>query len=516
MAGTLTDALHDLDLPAIVRSNKDMERIRVALEANTQPEEALKIVDSLTRFVVERTGAQLTQEFAQALRDLTELQETVLNKYESSVKGSKVAPADLKSELQPALTKRSELFDKITRITSEEGQDMVDVDVDELLRGGDEGDRPSRDVPDRPRDDPEFMPEVPNLPAASRAAAAGVVRRIVTAETEEGLGQGLTELEHILRDAQMPEREIADTLEALEQLNAEQRALRAQRDTLATLERIRDLDDPVAMNRVLNERLDELTRRARELRRAGNSTRAEQLDRDAERLRRLAVGRTSLNDVDAFQAQVSRSKSLFQVMQAGGGDTLRRLWLQYWSRGRVPKSSFERYVEILSHHYRGNLGEFEVAFRLGDRHILLKAPDALVTLPGTDLIAIPRGGGDILQIDNKAFSAAEVDQVNALTRNLPRNLDTDLDAFAKLAGDSSLPAEFQTAVSRLTKARNEIQAKFGKLTRTQLEDPMVQTEIGNILRSNGIRRVVSNAGGEVTGLSSELQSIGIELLDLNL
>ena len=72
MACTLTDALHDLDLPTIVRSNKDMERIRVALEANTQPEEALKIVDSLTRFVVERTGAQLTQEFAQALRDLTD------------------------------------------------------------------------------------------------------------------------------------------------------------------------------------------------------------------------------------------------------------------------------------------------------------------------------------------------------------------------------------------------------------------------------------------------------------
>jgi hypothetical protein len=358
-------------------------------------------------------------------------------------------------------------------------------------------------------------------PAARKAAATAaeaspdVVRRIVTAETEGGLGRGLTELEHILRDAQMPEREIADTLEALRRLNAEQNALRAQRDTLATLERIRDLDDPVAMNRVLNERLDELARRARELRRAGNSARAEQLERDAERLRRLAVGRTPLNDIDAFQAQVSRSKSLFQVMQAGGGDPLRRLWLQYWSRGRVPKSSFERYVEILSRHYRGNFGEFEVAFGLGERHVVLKAPDALVTLPGTDLIAIPRGGGDVLLIDNKAFSAAEIDEVNALTRNLPRNLDMDLDAFAKLAGDPSLPAEFQTAVARLTKARNESQAKFGKLTRTQLEDPAVQTEIGNILRSNGIRRVVTNAGGEVTGLSTELQKIGIELMDLN-
>lgn len=354
--------------------------------------------------------------------------------------------------------------------------------------------------------------------AAGVAAEASqdVVRRIVTAETEGGLGRGLAELEQILHDAHMPAGEIAETLEALKQLNAEQRALRAQRDTLATLERIRDLDDPVAMNRVLNERLDELTRRARDLRRRGSSARADELERAAERLRRRAVGRTQLNDIDAFQAQVSGSKRLFEVMQAGGGDTLRRLWLQYWSRGRVPRTSFERYVEILSGHYRGNFGEFEVAFRLGERHVLLKAPDALVTLPGTDLIAIPRGGGDVLLIDNKAFSASEVGEVNALTRNLPRNLDMDLDAFAKLAGDPSLPAEFQTAVARLTKARNEIRAKFGTLTRAGLDDPLVQTEIGNILRSNGIRRVVTNAGGEVTGVSSELQKIGIELMDLNL
>ena len=64
---------------------------------------------------------------------------------------------------------------------------MVDVDVDELLRGGDEGDRPSRDVPDRPRDDPEFMPEVPNLPAASRAAAADVAEDLAPLQPKNGI-----------------------------------------------------------------------------------------------------------------------------------------------------------------------------------------------------------------------------------------------------------------------------------------------------------------------------------------
>jgi len=122
----------------------------------------------------------------------------------------------------------------------------------------------------------------------------------------------------------------------------------------------------------------------------------------------------------------------------------------------------------------------------------------------------------VLLIDNKAFLSSEIDKVNALTRNLPKNLEMDLKEFAKLAGDEKVPGELQGAVQKLQKARDDIASKYGHLTPKQLEDPLVQKDIDDILRSNGIKRVVTNAAGEVKGLSNELLAIGIELMDLNL
>jgi hypothetical protein len=177
--------------------------------------------------------------------------------------------------------------------------------------------------------------------------------------------------------------------------------------------------------------------------------------------------------------------------------------------------TFEEYVAILQSHFRGNVGEFEVAFRLGDRFIVLKPPDTLVTAPGTDLILIPRGGGDLILIDNKALEATQLDKVDALTRNLPKNLGMDLNSFAKLAGQAGLPAEFSQAVTKLQAARVQIQPIIQGLSKEQVLARPIQQQIDAVLRQNGIRRVVTNASGNVQTLSSELQAIGIQLLNLN-
>ena len=343
-----------------------------------------------------------------------------------------------------------------------------------------------------------------------------LARRIVSAEIRPQLDRAVEELDAALYNAEMSNEDIEKTLEALRDLNKEHNALRGQEEIAAMLKRLEDLDDPKALQAAADFRATELEQRARELEKAGNAERARQIRRDIDRLRDLARRKGSLTDAAAFQAEVKKSVSLSRHLQTGGEENLRRLWVQYWSRGKPPKVDFEEYVEILSRHFRGNFGEHEVAFRLGETHIFLKAPDRLVTLPGTDLVAIDRATGEVLLIDNKAFLADEVDKVNALTRNLPKNLEMDLKDFSKLAGDEHLPGELQGAVSKLQKARDDIASKYGHLTRKQLEDPLVQKDIDDILRSNGIKRVVTNAGGQVKDLSSELLAIGIELMDLNL
>jgi hypothetical protein len=343
-----------------------------------------------------------------------------------------------------------------------------------------------------------------------------LARRIVSAEIEPQLERAVEELDAALYNAEMSNEDIEKTLQALKDLNKEHNLLREGEDVELAIKRIEELSDPKALRESVRLRSHELRRRAHELELAGNWERAQKLRQDVARLRRLAQEKGGLTDLAALQEEVRKSQSLLRHMQSGGQENLRRLWVQYWSRGKPPKVDFEEYVEILSRHFRGNLGEHEVAFRLGETHIFLKAPDRLVTLPGTDLVAIDRATGEVLLIDNKAFLSDEVDKVNALTRNLPKNLEMDLKDFSKLAGDEHLPNELQGAVSKLQKARDDIASKYGHLKPKQLEDPLVQKDIDDILRSNGVKRVVTNAGGQVRGLSDELLAIGIELMDLNL
>jgi hypothetical protein len=178
MAETLTEALRDLDLVELVKSNDHMNKIKAALEANTDPAEAKSIVESLTRFVVERTGESMTRDFADALRKLTELQETVQSKYDAAVQGGKRAPASIDSEIRPLLTERARLFDKITRLASDPDQLVTSADAQDVLGAFEEQGRPTHDVTAEGRGEAEFVPDDPELPRGSPGARAEVTKML--------------------------------------------------------------------------------------------------------------------------------------------------------------------------------------------------------------------------------------------------------------------------------------------------------------------------------------------------
>jgi hypothetical protein len=163
----------------------------------------------------------------------------------------------------------------------------------------------------------------------------------------------------------------------------------------------------------------------------------------------------------------------------------------------------------------GQFGEFEVAFRISNDWILIKVPDDMVTIPGTDLIAISRRGGPVRFIDNKAFATSEVEAVDALTRNFTRNAAADLEQLGRIAGDTNLPTHLRLAQNRIARANAAIQQRITGLTRDQIAAPNVQRDIANILQQENIERVVTNAGGQVTDISADLRAMGIDLWDLN-
>lgn len=345
------------------------------------------------------------------------------------------------------------------------------------------------------------------------------LRQTIQRELQGTLSRYTDVLRGRMRWHDMPDGQ-ADALErAVGALNTERRAVLAARIPAIAAERVTEMASPSLLRSEGNLLLTELRRRRDLARAAGQTSRVTALDRRIARTQQWLNGPATLQtELDELSATVGRSTQLTDLVATlGAQPTLRRLWIQYrlLQAGRGTALTFEEYVTILGRHFRGNFGEFEVAFRLGRTHILLKAPDGLVTLPGTDLVAIPRTGGDLLLIDNKALAAAQVDEVSALTRNLPRNIGMDLNEFSRLANDADVPVHMQLAINRLTRAQTQLQPILQGLTREQIAAPAVQAQIDAVLRANRIQRVVTNAGGNVQGLSADLQAIGLDLRDLN-
>lgn len=196
------------------------------------------------------------------------------------------------------------------------------------------------------------------------------------------------------------------------------------------------------------------------------------------------------------------------------GDNPEALEDLFNASGAKSRSALRAYIRRrMVAHIRGMTGEFTAAFQLGDRMVLLKAPDYNVTLPGTDLVGVTKDGR-VWLIDNKALSEEELGSVTALMKNLPENIADDTAAFKGEFGMAKDPV-IGDAVRRMDKATKEIRALVKDMTKEEVAKPEIQRKIGQILENNKIDRVITNAGGEVTGLSENLRKAKIKMENLN-
>jgi hypothetical protein len=159
-------------------------------------------------------------------------------------------------------------------------------------------------------------------------------------------------------------------------------------------------------------------------------------------------------------------------------------------------------------HFRGNFGEWELAFDLGKQgHVILKCGDEFVSRTGTDLISMVRQDGRwrMLIFDNKALRDTTVNDVSALMDNLLKNIKADQLKFAAIAKRADAPLEFAEAAKRLETVSGDVekilQKYNGKMTKG------AQAEVARALALQDIQLVVSNPGGQVKGISKPLRTM---------
>jgi hypothetical protein len=386
----------------------------------------------------------------------------------------------------------------------------------------------------------EFRALAPEAKEALRAATKrkpDLLRNAILAESDTGLKRYSDAVVDHLTKSGMPAEQEAALRKAIDTLNFRRRAI---------VEGGLETSLKEGSDKLLKERLDELAQAAgvrhegevwvaqlnkrRDFHiKDGNPERAREIKREMDAIEAW-VGKAGDAAADARMAaeakllgEVVAGTELALRVRNGAGSTIQHLWARFRLRhmkGPVTamqaREAFVEYVGHASKNFVGNYGEFEVAFRLGNTHILVKAPDGLVNLPGTDLVAIPRGGGKTLLIDNKALNRDQVDSVTALTRNLTGNFLDDLDEFVKLAGASQVPAELTLTIQRMSRARAELQsAGILALGKDALRDEKIQQQVAGILKKHDIDLVVTNAGGQVTAISDDLANVGLDLVDLN-
>lgn len=190
------------------------------------------------------------------------------------------------------------------------------------------------------------------------------------------------------------------------------------------------------------------------------------------------------------------------------GETLRSAADVAKSPLKTIPGSFAEYLATRMSHFRGNFGEWELAFDLGKQgHVILKCGDEFVSRTGTDLISMVRQDGRwrMLIFDNKALRDATVNEVSALVDNLLKNIKSDQLKFAAIAKRADAPLEFAEAAKRLEAVSADIEKilkKYnGKMTKA------AQAEIARALALQDIQLVVSNPGGQVKGISGPLKTM---------
>ncbi|WP_290060883.1 hypothetical protein [Amycolatopsis solani] len=224
-------------------------------------------------------------------------------------------------------------------------------------------------------------------------------------------------------------------------------------------------------------------------------------------------------------AEALRGSALLRDLGTRNPDHLLELsgaWLEKAARDAAegkPLVPLEVYVRdvIMSKHIRGMAGEFGAVFQLGKDVLVLKAPDIGVTVGGTDFIVLVKGSREIWLCDNKTLSQSGLGEVSSLVENIGKNLQKDVvdltervrDLPDPLTGEASGVAD---AVTRLGRARDRLQG----FSAAELATPEGQARVAALLDHPDIRvrRVITNAGGELSYLQQRLLDMKIDFADL--
>lgn len=295
-------------------------------------------------------------------------------------------------------------------------------------------------------------------------ADAGSLRKAVVAETKEGFDRSTAALREKLSQKGRNPGEIDAAIRAIEELN------KSWRNEMAN-------NLPPDHILILAKRLGELP---------------------AEKLRQAVL-----------------KSPLLRELSHSNPEMLKTMWEAYEKKGAA--YPFETYVGYIQRQMRGLIGEYQLAFDLGDGMVLLKGPDAKVTIPGTDAVALNLKTGEVLLLDNKSLASIDpLNTVGALTRNLPKNIAKDAAEFqAKIGTGPETPVQVSAAIKRINEAAAAIEKITSGMTKDKISEEPVQKMIQKELDDRGIVRAVANAGGNTTSLSARLQRIGVSLLDVN-
>jgi hypothetical protein len=490
----------EFDLASVIRDLEYFRRAREKLLERTGGDAARVdryLSDRLLR-VLERFGELYVLEVSAHLDNILRLRETLKNVYDAVVRGEPVETSSI-----PKLFEEMEAELGKLQPPSEHAKSLPALEIPPRA----EAPPPARAPMDPPvhpawnvvRALGQDLAAVQKLPAVVRRALTEaakrfpeLVRKAISAESSATIDALALALE---RAGFTPE-EIAAAREGAEAVNLD-RAL----ERLAAAQKAAGMSDAqVAAARARIEALDPAQRRPA-VDAANPSTIAEE---------RAAV--KALGD-PALRAAVGRSRTLARLARENPS-MLRALWAAFQKKPRDYR--LWKYAVYIGRIIRGLHGEYGAAFRLGKDFVLLKGPDFEVTVPGTDLVALAKIGGEVFMIDNKAFFGDFVSSVTALVRNFPKNLGDDLASFENvLGGRDDTPPEIWDAMTRLSKAARAISDLTAKMSKEEIAEEPTQKQIEAILKENNIRRVVTNAGGNVTGLSAALEDAGLLFYDVN-
>jgi hypothetical protein len=518
---------HDIDV--IVDRHPKLGSMVSALEKNhgLSRDQAKGFVRKMLAVVLDDFGETYLAEMSTRLDRIASLRDRIVTVYDSVLAGKGLPEGMTPATLAGVFARLESEMDGLkspTLFAKEEGMVRADLAAESLslLNSDLAGRVKTPQVTGRLSFDDAIAGQAKafsELAADQKAAVAravdvvpDVVRRAIESEGETGLRASIDQLRDELRRRGFGADLIDTTAKAIDTLN-----LANNREKRRARVEDRGPYDPS---------------------RPEGRLRTEAIDRFYDKLNDPEFIRTlpdPLRDVvnDPNQARLFHDPDLLRQLHSNSGlarlahespAMLMEMWVSY---SKAKKGSFGAYVfgRRTRTHIVGLAGEFHAAFQLGDSLTLLKGPDYDVTIHGTDLVAVAHADGTVWLIDNKAWQQASVGAVTALVEKILDSMERDVRDFGRALTqtpdvDAPLPGALggqtvRDAAERLSKATKEIRDYLANVPKDKIDTPKVQRKIQGILDEHRIKRVVTNAGGEVTGLSAALTRLGIELHDLN-